>query len=646
MDIFFDNLNREETAYAINRSICLSLDPNISFIEQLISYHKKIFFDTHGFDNAFAASGYIENDKLKQLEILLKKLCSNFSVNSLAEFYYQYHKLRPFYYGNNFVIRVFLVSLSKLEHFKNKLPNELDFRNSEGYELLIIEQQNLKKVFNKICSIKPEQPNSLKAWPPLPSSSITIKGYKFLTYRNKYFVGLNGGLIEISKIQKKLSQFISKGFSANEFFLKPHEFTKSIFPDGLKKNVDGINVSKECNLVCLDIDHLTNLDINKELPKLNKLLRERKISILDIPEQYNDLPKSLILDKALARIRVLKNKIIKSISENFQNKLPVQSHKPMFFMSMGGIGSGKSSLDKVARDLTSNNFVIASIDLSRMCSDVFQLYILTNHHSDDYKTLVTFSYTLMGAIVNKAIEGNYHYFRDGSGIPYNKRNNELIKIMKDCGYETYILVAAAALFKENNRKDITSPAHKRILDRYKSKKRAVPWEIVIDKHINHPLSQTDASQDLNVDKLLIFDTMGKKGETNLIGFTCTISFGIHDELISAKNRSQQSLIVAMKKYNLLPKSFIESDKKLTFLPTATYKKFSFSFDAYQIYYRMMIITNSSRMLDVIQKGALNPKASGYKDLAYNYHTFHAPSIDYPNDAVGKNNNFRLRHQKL
>lgn len=646
MDIFEENLNRLDVAYAINRAASITLNEKIRYIDQLVSLHRRIFFDTHGFESGEEQSGHIDSEDLLALEVLIQKLVKNFSVEGLTDFYLDYQRLMPFKYGNNLTIRKFLTELVKIPKFAEIMPYGIDFRYVEVGELESLDRKTIQKMFQRITSKHHEKRDIKKKWPVLPDASIEIKGYRFLTYQKKFLVAMNGGLIEIGKIQKKLSQYLSKGFLPNEFFLKKSDFKKSIFDEGFITDLDGIDLSKDIPLFCLDIDHLTNLCMKTELPKLHMILRMEKISILDLPDLNSIFTTEKLVAKAIKRIRILKNKVIRSISASFENKFPVQIGKAKFFMSMGGIGSGKSSLDKVARELTNNNFVIASIDLSRMSSAAFQFYLATNHHSDDYRTLVTYSYTLMGAIVNKAIEGNYNYFRDGSGIPYDKRNSDLIKIMKDTGYETHILVAAAAMYKERDRKDIISPAHKRIIDRYKAKKRAVPWEIVIDKHVNHPLAQTEACCDMSVDKLIVFDTMGHKGKTGLIGYIKSITSGIHDELCSAKLKSSMALAKAMKRNNLLPENFQIENKNLDFLTLGMKNKFNFKLDTYEAFYRVFIICNKLRLIDVLQKGALNPEAKNYEDLVYNTHKFHVPYYDYPLDKRGNYNSFRLRHLKL
>lgn len=646
MDIFEEKLNRLDVAYAINRAASITLNEKIRYVDQLVSLHRRIFFDTHGFESGEKQSGFIDSEDLLALEVLIQKLVKNFTIEGLADFYLDYQRLMPFKYGGNLTIRKFLTELAQIPKFLELLPYGIDFRYVEVGELESLDRNTILKMFKRITVKHAEKRDVKKKWPALPDSSLEIKGYKFLTYQKKYFVAMNGGIIEIGKIQKKLTQFLSKGFLPNEFFLKKSDFTKSIFKEGFLTELDGIDLSKDIPLFCLDIDHLTNLCMKTELPKLHMILRMEKISILDLPDLESIFTTEKLVAKAIKRIRILKNKVIRSVSVSFENKFPVQIGKAKFFMSMGGIGSGKSSLDKVARELTNNNFVLASIDLSRMSSDVFQFYLATNHHSDDYRTLVTYAYTLMGAIVNKAIEGSYNYFRDGSGIPYDKRNSDLIKIMKDTGYETHILVAAAAIYKERDRNDIISPAHKRIMDRYKAKKRAVPWEIVVDKHVNHPLAQTEACCDMSVDRLIVFDTMGHKGKTGVIGYIKNIPSGIQDELQSAKLKSTAALAKALKRNNLLLEKFEFENKNIDFLTLGMKNKFNFKLDAYEAFYRVFIVCNKLRLIDVLQKGALNADAKNYEDLVYNTHKFHVPYYEYPLDKRGNYNNFRLRHMKL
>lgn len=396
-----------------------------------------------------------------------------------------------------------------------------------------------------------------------------------------------------------------------------HDYQGEEWPK-IPSNIKMKNGKKHLNIDDIDLpideDLLTGLNIDTEFNQFYEEIHAKKIGILDADPNDPSFSEKAAL--ALKRVQSFKKLIHECVDLFFVKKTPVVgTEKPKFFMTQGGVGSGKTKLESYASAITGGNYIIASLDSARELIPEYQLYLQAGHHSDDYRALRTLAYIIMGEVVNKAISENYNYFRDGSGIPYDARNSELVKIMKDSGYETYVLSAAAPLYIHKDRKDLHEPVHERIIERYKKKSRMVPWDIVLNKHINHPLAMMQAAQDENSDHVVIFDNMSARGLSYKIAESYWVDDLFYNKLITSTNdKRMYELIQSLGFFQDINTTI---DMQLTYLIAARKRKYDHRLFIYQDVYKILAIYNQERFIDIIQKAALNINAKGYEDLPFN-----------------------------
>jgi hypothetical protein len=134
--------------------------------------------------------------------------------------------------------------------------------------------------------------------------------------------------------------------------------------------------------------------------------------------------------------------------------------------------------------------------------------------------------------------------------------------------------------------------------------RTLPWRVAINKHIDFPSSFMAALADTNLNKLVLVDNAGGKGEDYVMAETCVIS----DERLRLLEQAQEkgALLKTLQEENLLP-----SGSKAEAL-----KEDNIGFLAVRVSgrNRVLVIRNLSRMIDVIEKGQLNPNAHGPENL--------------------------------
>jgi hypothetical protein len=546
------------------------------------------------------------------------------------------NEMNIFSFGNNITVRKFMHDLSIYLTKLGILPQPIDFRLADE-ELYELKDLDLALEFKRIVmsSGLPEFKCDFESWPLLPDASIKIGQFRYLTYEDNFLVTLNGGLIEIETAGITLERSLKKRGNPNDFTVNRSATQGYLFNNSKPiSTLDGLTFGDEVPLMCLDVDHLTGMVMNAKFYDLLHKLNVRKLSVLDIPEI--DGFKTLIDDKVRARVQRLRGYINIVKRRFFKDKKPAVGIAK-FFLSQGGVGSGKSSLESYINNDTRGNHVTASIDKARGCSKLLDFYVKCSHHSDDYKALSLFSHCLVEEITKEVCQGNYHYFKDSSGIPFGKSNIDSVASFKEAAYETSIYSAFAPLFVEKDRKDLDKPVHMRILKRYQKRHRAVPWQIVIMKHIGHPAAFFDAIKCQDLDNLIIYDAARKKGETKLLAYMKAVTKEDIEELRRARSISKGHLLKELLELSIvdeddIPKEFVL--KRLDFLECAELgHKF-----------RILIVFDMVKFIDFIQKGNLNEDATGYDELVFNSNPIHIPSIDYPYDKRHNECDLRLRNQ--
>lgn len=644
-----------EIAFALNRSQQITLNSadfsDQQILKTLTSLHKKLFIDLYNCEDGKLRPGFTRkhedlkvilknlNTSLKQLRLTPKKISKIF-----AEFFIKFSNIKPFAYGNHFTARKFLVELSRTLVNQEILDKIIDFRNLDENELKeTLDLDELSSLFYKLLiGSNPHIEFDCEEWPELPDSAIEIAGYRFLSYDKQFLVAQNGGLIEADAVSIDLERFLKRGGHPYDYKLSRDAFENFLFNDDEPiSTLDGIPFESEIPLICLDVDYMTGLTFGREFKFFQKHLAEKKLHILDVPEYViEENIKNKILTRAAANISEVRS-FIEIVKNKYLSGVTEATGIPKFFMCMGGIGAGKSSLEKHANIFTGNNIIRVSVDNVRAKSKLYDFYLECNHHSDDYKILSYFSNVVIEEILDEALKKRYNIFKDTSGIPYKGKNEQIIKKFKRKGYETYVLSAASALYVEEDRKDLNLPAHIRIMNRYEKKNRAIPWDIVTNKHVNHPLAQADALLDDNLDYVLIYDTMVEKGKTHILAKTIDINEYEHEQITAAKKLSPATLFEKIQELEIVRFEELPEDFKIENIDFIVNQ-----YDSEKEIYQILVILNKIKMLDFIQKGALNLTASGYEELVFNTHPEHNPSIDYP--AFKRPNQFfwRLRNQTI
>lgn len=455
-------------------------------------------------------------------------------------------------------------------------------------------------------------------WYCFPSSWIEIAGFKFLSHENCLVMD-NGLMVDESAARITIEKFINAGHHLSQL-----TFLSSTLKDGFTTLASA--AEHECRPICLDFDYLTLLHIKNELPQF-----KRELKSLGYNDYYQLEPARFstpTFRSAALRVQQFERIILSHIEAIISAATP--QTEPKFFMSLGGVGSGKSKLEDFVKLQTNDNYVMFSVDNARTYSPIYQLLTASNNHDDDYIILKEFAYMLFEKLSETAKFRKINFFRDSSGIPYTGKNKRVLGEFKEAGFKTYCLVAASALYVAKDRPDLAGPVHERIVERFLKKGRAVPWPITLSKHISHPAAQCDAALDCNLDYLEIFDTMVPKGHTHTIAESHLID---------------EPSYLALKGSNDISKTLIE----LGYLPFASDSCGDFNYQHVSAlffnvecgYKRMIVVLDFQKYVDILQKSLFNENARGYNELIVNNMPWHIPTIDFPYDCGSDHNNYLL-----
>ncbi len=482
------------------------------------------------------------------------------------------------------------------------LGNEIDFRKYTN--------DPLSSTPNEL--IKLELPKAKTEFPLLPNSSVEIEGYNFLVYDN-YLVLSNGGLIEYEIIAPSLQRHIAKGLHISQFSA-PKDITSHYI---LNKNkpistLDGIAFSDRISLICLDIDYLTELDVRTELQRFRT---SHDLKMIRNKTRY---------EKLLGFANIIAERII------IESGAEILNGSKLFYITQGGIGSGKSSLMRYIESSTREDFVEISIDKCRNYCKLMDFFVKCHHHSDDYKALEYLARIIFELTLSKSLERGLNIIYDSTGIPYKERFLQFTQKLKDYGYKIGLLSASAPLSTERDRKDMDASIFSRIMKRLRKKKRAVPWDIVIQKHINHPKAFFEGISDPNLSEILIYDTMQKKGETKLLGKVYSVTDAEITEIEYAKSINKEYL----------------SHQLTEILDIDLNKKDLQKIECLFFGNKLLVIFDTIKFIDFLQKAAFNTKATNYEELEFNTIPYHMPMLDYNTYDRGEKNNYIIRTQKL
>ena len=574
-------------------------------------------------------------------------------ADRLACFYQKMRAVRPFSYGNRVTLDLFMTTLGHLPAFKAVYEAGIDFRRlAEGdasilhgidspQELVIRAFEHaLDPTRNKSLANKP---NSYGTW---PENKYFLSGIPFLSHTTEdgilCLVTVNGGLVPVDSIKE--DPFVEGKHLADSplsiaeniiGYLPGTEYLRH--PD--KKMIDGIIIRDDgvAPLFCLDVNmitglrtpsHMEFLDLlrecegdKKHLFKLanNEALKQKLLAAAD-----GDKRLERTVEIAYDRLCKIQRILINTRQKIFEGKSPVI--KPQLFMSMGGAGAGKSAVEEIAQAQCGGNFVTASLDEFRKLSDLYNVLTTANHHSDDYVYVEPFANRLRDMVSEHAREAGINILYDGTGIPYQPRYSGIISQFKAAGFHTQITAVDAFLVKPQGREQQLSRCGviESVKERFKRTGRALPWVITIDKHIRAPRSFLAALEDSALDKLSLFANDGDIDMHYLVAE----SFAVSEREIRALQQHQLDNTLRDFLQYLIeqhPDSFLKNqagyDKQELQRLIDKIPDFSENNVAYQIYsnpfgQRALVIYNTQRWVDFIQKRQLNPNASGEEGLLH------------------------------
>ncbi len=572
----------------------------------------------------------------------------------LALFYAEMRKVRPFEYGNRLTLDFFMVALSRMPAFHSVYEQGIDFRrldkldcealhniHSDDSAIIKALEHALDPTRNRILN------NYRDGFGRWPESKQVIREIPYLSYRKNnelFLVTINGGLVPLSIMENRLIEASGKVLADFPMCHRkdivdylPH--TEHLRSEN-KTEIDGTILSDDGQvpLFCLDINILTGLttqshtqfiDILKQCAGKdisvfaladNLLLKEKLLQIA----KGNDRLERLI-EIAYQRISKINAKLEHAKQQIFTGKITVS--QPKMFMAMGGAGAGKTAVEEIAYANCGDNFVIASLDEFRKLSDLYTVMTAANHHSDDYVFVEPFANRLRDLVAKHARENNIHLLYDGTGIPYKPRYFEIVKQFKLAGFHTEVIAVDAFIIKPSNRHQELSrnEVTQTVKQRFELTGRALPWVVTVYKHLRAPRSFLFAlEEDPYLDKISLFANDGDKDCHYLVAE----SFDFTQDDICLLQQQQLSESLANYLHQLIHQ---RTDSALRILANqnpqqieqliARNVKFNEANVAFQIYnrpsgYRGLIIYNTSRMVDFLEKRQLNPNASSEEGLLH------------------------------
>ncbi|MCX7098815.1 MAG: zeta toxin family protein [Methylococcales bacterium] len=571
----------------------------------------------------------------------------------LASFYQTMRSVRPFSYGNRLTLDFFITMLGKLPAIKSVYEQGIDFRRIDACDASAL--HNPESTLREITlafehALDPTRSKSLQnqanAYGRWPENKKYLSGIPFLSHKTddgiECLVAVNGGLVPLDSIKKELfvagKHLADYPLCAAENMLGFLPGTEEVRQTG-EYEIDGISIGENgaAPLFCLDINMLTGLrsPSHTELTELLKQCAGEKYPLLNLAN--NEALKAKLVDLSDGDERLIRtveiayerlSKIIKKIDAAkqavFEGKFP-DSH-PKLFMSMGGAGSGKTAVEEVAHALCGDNFVIASLDEFRKKSDLYKVLTAASHHSDDYVYVEPFANRLRDLVAEHAKNHHINILYDGTGIPYQPRYSTIVNQFKEHGFYTQITAVDAFIVKPAGREYelVRSSVITSVKERFETTGRALPWVVTVDKHIRAPRSFLNALEHEALDKLSLFANDGEKDRHYLVAecFACT------EQEVKALQSQQlagtlQALLLSWVKGrqdSVLKLMAQQNPEQLQALIDRN-PEFTEANVAFQIYSslagnRVLVIYNTRRMVDFVQKRQLNPNASGDDGLLH------------------------------
>ncbi len=572
----------------------------------------------------------------------------------LADFYHKMRNVRPFSYGNRITLDFFVTALGKLPAFKSVYEQGIDFRRLEATDTAAL--HDLDSSYPSIvtafehaldptrCRSLQNQANAYGKW---PENKVFISGVPFLSHTTEQgttcLILVDGSLVPLEAIKDKIfvtgKQFADNPVNASKHIIGYLPGTESLrHPE--KTEIDGIDISPDETppLFCLDVNVLTSLrspshtellELLKECAGDDKYIlftlannEELKAKLLNAAKGEERLIRSVEI--AYSRLSKICKKLDDALENIFKEKKPA-TH-PMLFMSMGGAGSGKTAVEEIARAHCGENFVIASLDEFRKISDLYTVLTAANHHSDDYVYVEPFANRLRQMVAEHARKTRINILYDGTSIPYQPRYYKIVEQFKASGFQTQVTAVDAFIVKPEGREDelARSAVICSVKARYEQTGRALPWVVTVDKHIRVPYAFLSAVEHQSLEKISLFANDGEKDRHYLVAE----SFSFTE--LEVQKLQQHQLSSTLTEYlndllknhdeSIIKKLAADRENEIEALINRN-PDFSENNIAYQVYnsrygHRVLVIYNTRRMVDFIEKRQLNPNASGEAGLLH------------------------------
>ncbi len=566
----------------------------------------------------------------------------------LAKFYEQVRDIKPFGYGNDLTLDFFMVALGKLPAFQEVYPAGIDLRRLDDADKQALHQpgnvRGVEEAFKHAMdpSRTPPLKNVANGYGKWEKHVEYVSGIQFLSHvkdRETYLVTANGGLVPLKEIKPLLEKHLKSDELLSDFKgIKP-EMVQGYLPETEelrargKTHIDGIKVGEgqPAPLVCLETNILTGLRSPAHNALIGMIAQCRPkgtplFSLANNPDLKHDLKQVAgdekrrhMVDVAYERLSAVTDKLNAEKARIFEGK--ERDVNPKLIVSMGGAGAGKSSVKKMFQAQCGNNFVEASLDEFRKKSDIYKVLIAANHHGDDYITIEPFANTLRQWVADGARDvdpkkpGFYNVLYDGTGVVYKTRYSDVVNDFKKLNYHTQVAAVDTPMFT----------AVERVDSRAKKDNRALPWIVVTGKHTRTPKSFVQAVEDTQLNKVTLFANDGKENHEFLVAESFTMS---HRDVKQLREHQQAGTLAE----HLKSWATHKEDSTLKVLASgegarsieemlALNPKFDEKNVAFIVYpgveqNRVLLVYNSERYVELLNKGSMNPHASFKEGLMH------------------------------
>jgi hypothetical protein len=414
-----------------------------------------------------------------------------------------------------------------------------------------------------------------------------------------------------------------------------------------KHFVDGYEVTDgKAPLVCLEADIITGLS-KPNLKRLMDYISQQRDKDFPITRLKDDDEARWLTNEAPENIKELLKVVTPHVREITIQMDDAKHHmieasqpviNPHLFMSMGGCGSGKDDVGEIAQAYCGTNYVEASLDKSREASDLYRLMQAVGHHADDYTTIEPMASALRNWVASAALEANLNLVYDGTGVPFKNRYDKIIKEYKNKGYQTMVCAVDTMLVTPEDRKTEYSaslPAIDRVVLRANTDKtgRALPWSVVVGKHLKVMRSLLEASELPEADKTIMLCNDGPKGK----GYILAESFNMNKEKLRALKHAESagklrdsltalmhddpsSVAMALARHRSRQNGARSSEEAfrdiISKIPAFDENNIGMLARRISGSERVLGITNMVRMIDLAEKGLMNIEAAGPQTLTH------------------------------